>query len=288
LTYPALDVRDADGELVLAVADDYSPTAVEERDGSLTIYFSDRRRRDQALEAVVRAFPNAQATPREVDDEDWARRSQENLGPVTVGRIIVFPNSQALSANRQLPILNRDSIAVGPCAIAIPPSMAFGTGHHATTRLCLAALQLLNLAGTVVLDVGTGSGILAIGARKLGAAAAIGIDNDPDAVDCARANLQLNPTVDNVSFELVDFAEYAARSLVATRPDVVTANLTGALLCRIAPVLAQAFAPGGALIVSGALAEEQASVAAAFRDLDVVWEQTEDEWVGMGFARFER
>jgi ribosomal protein L11 methyltransferase len=166
--------------------------------------------------------------------------------------------------------------------------MAFGTGHHATTRLCLAALQLLNLAGTVVLDVGTGSGILAIAARKLGAAAATGIDNDPDAVDCARANLQLNATVDNVSFELVDFTDYAARSPAVGRPDVVTANLTGTLLCRIAPALAQAFAPGGALIVSGALAEEQHAVAAAFRDLDVVWEQTEDEWVAMGFARFER
>ena len=288
MTYPALDIHDVDGELVLAVADDYSPTGVEEHDGSLTIFFSDRQRRDGACEAIARRFPNARVTAREVDDEDWARRSQENLGSVAVGRLIIAPPwtriPHAAGGRLFLTVL-----PPAPLSIVIRPSMAFGTGHHATTRLCLAALQLLNLADTFVLDVGTGSGVLAIAARMLGASGALGIDTDPDAIRCARENLQLNPSVNNVTFELVDFAEHAARLTPAdARPDVVTANLSGALLCRIAPTLARAFGPGGALIVSGVLADEQAAVAAAFPDLDVVWEQTEDEWVGMGFARFER
>ncbi len=220
-----------------------------------------------------------------MDDEDWARRSQENLGPVTVGRITIFPNPQSLIPD---PYVN---LIPNPQAIAlvIQPSMAFGTGHHATTRLCLAALQMLNLSGTFVLDVGTGSGVLAIAACKLGAEGATGIDNDPDAVRCAHENLALNAGVDNVRFALEEVAARGgwqiARGPETGPPDVVLANLTGELLRRSAPLLAGAFAPGGALIVSGLLAEERDAVVGAFGSLDLVWEMEEDGWVGLGFAR---
>ncbi|OFW28558.1 MAG: hypothetical protein A3H97_05420 [Acidobacteria bacterium RIFCSPLOWO2_02_FULL_65_29] len=308
--FPAIDVDSADGDLVLAVVDDYSPTAVEERDdhdGALTIFFSDPAARDSALEAIRRAMPAARITAREVDDEDWARRSQEALGPVTVGRVVVAPPwaGQLFSTGAGAPPPARsddDASPPGsawpqalPVSVIIRPSMAFGTGHHATTRLCLAAVQLLNLTGTFVLDIGTGSGVLAIAARLLGAEGALGIDNDPDAVQCARENLALNPGVDHVRFTLGDLTSprsfdnaglWVARGLEPLRPaDVVIANLTGALLCRTALALANAFAPGGALIVSGLLAEERDAVVAAFQRLDLVWEMEEEGWVGLGFAR---
>lgn len=302
--FPALDVDNADSDLVLAVVDDYSPTAIEEHhehDGALTIFFSDPAARDAAIEAVRRAIPTARTTAREVDDEDWARRSQEALGPVTVGRVVVappwaVPDLPTLPAPPALPALPAaPALAALPALLVIRPSMAFGTGHHATTRLCLAAVQLLNLTGTFVLDIGTGSGVLAIAARLLGAEGAFGIDNDPDAVQCARENLALNPGVNRVRFELGDLTSprsfdnaglWVARGLEPLRPaDVVMANLTGALLCRTAPALANAFAPGGALIVSGLLAEERDAVVAAFQPLDLVWEVEEDGWVGLGFAR---
>jgi len=91
MKYPALDVRGADADRVLALVDDFAPTAVEDLSDGLSIFFSSASRRDAARAAVEATFPSASATAREVDDEDWARRSQENLTPVTVGRITVTP-----------------------------------------------------------------------------------------------------------------------------------------------------------------------------------------------------
>jgi len=280
--------------LLLAVIDDFSPTAVEEHDGSVTIFFTDPHHRDRARDAVTRAWPAAAVTSREVDDENWAERSQENLGPVTVGRITVAP---PWAAPRLLPVLPAQPglpPPFGPLAVIIRPSMAFGTGHHATTRLCLVALQMMNLSGTFVLDVGTGSGVLAIAASMLGADGALGIDNDADAVQCARDNLLLNPGATTVRFAIGDLsagiqngpaALNMARGLQLGPPDVLVANLTGDLLRRAAPLLSTAFAPGGGLIVSGVLVEERDAVVGAFSSLDLVWEAEEEEWVGLGFAR---
>jgi ribosomal protein L11 methyltransferase len=301
LVFPALDVRGVDAELALAIVDDCSPSALEEGDGLLTIYFTSGSARDQALDALARACPSAQLQLREVDDEDWARRSQESLGPVTVGRITIVPpwhaQRPALPTPPALPPGEAWPQALplpGQITVVIQPSMAFGTGHHATTRLCLVALQLMNLSNTVVLDVGTGSGILAIAARMLGAVDAIGIDHDPDALHCGRENLALNPAVDHVRFALGDVAAHGrektalhiAGGPLAARPaDVVVANLNAAVLCRSAAALSNAFAPGGGLILSGILAEERTEVVAAFGELDLVWDAEEEGWVGLGFAR---
>jgi len=157
--------------------------------------------------------------------------------------------------------------------------MGFGTGHHATTRLCLRALQAVDLAGRFVLDVGTGSGVLAIAAARLGAPRAVGIDHDADAVQAANENLTLNADVRSVEFLMADLA---AADLPAA--DVVTANLTGAVLIRSAARLLELTRPGGTLIVSGLLEEERDDVVRAFggagRDLPH-WEQREDGWVAL-------
>jgi ribosomal protein L11 methyltransferase len=277
--YPALDISGVDGELVLAFVDDYSPTAVEEHDGALTVFFSDPTRRDQAQEAVACAWPEAQMAAREVPDEDWARRSQQNLTPVTIGRVTVAPPwavPQPRASSRQ------------SLTVVIEPSMAFGTGHHATTRLCLAALQALSDASGFVLDVGTGSGVLALAARRLGARRALGIDNDPDAIRCARDNLQLNRGIDGVEFEEADLAsnlDALRRDNLLPAADVMTANLTGSLLCRSAPALLAALAPGGTLIVSGLLEEERNDVLTVYGTLEHAWESAEGGWVGLSFRR---
>jgi ribosomal protein L11 methyltransferase len=158
--------------------------------------------------------------------------------------------------------------------------MGFGTGHHATTRLCLAALQTLDLNDVSVLDVGTGSGVLAIAARRLGADHVLGVDADPDAIQSARENLPLNPEVDRVAFELRELGR--DRLPVA---DLVAANLTGALLCRAARALIDLVNPGGHLIVSGLLMAERDDVRDALAEMALVWDDREDEWVGLCLKR---
>jgi ribosomal protein L11 methyltransferase len=158
--------------------------------------------------------------------------------------------------------------------------MGFGTGHHVTTRLCLAALQTIDLNGRSVLDVGTGSGVLAIAADLLGAASALGIDNDADAIQSARESLELNPDARHVTFETIDLA---ARTLPAA--DVVTANLTGALLIRSAGALLTAVRPHGMLILSGIQSGERDEVRQAFGDAEIGWEREEDGWVGLAVKK---
>jgi len=196
------------------------------------------------------------------------------LPPITVGRVTITPPPSALSPKPS-------ALSRGPSALTlfIQPSMGFGTGHHATTRLCLAAMQAIDLADKTVLDVGTGSGVLAIAAARLGAASALGIDVDPDALQSARENLPHNPLARNVRFELADF-----RTRTLPPADVVVANLTGALLAQSAAALVSAANSGGTLIVSGLMTAERDAVRRAIA-LPVAWERTEDEWVAVAMKK---
>jgi ribosomal protein L11 methylase PrmA len=283
--WPALDVLEPD-DLLLATLDDFAPTAIEEHDSVLRVFFAIRENRDAArarLDDQGRA-----AVAIDVDDEDWARRSQQNLEPVTVGRITVVPAPQASSPHSVSParrLRARASPASGgdalqPLTIVIEPSMGFGTGHHATTRLCLEALQRSTLAGAFVLDAGTGSGILAIAAARLGATGALGVDCDADAIHSANQNLALNPDARGIRFAVADLT-----AMPLPRADVITANLTGALLARVAAVLLGASTPGGTLILGGILAAEERAVRRAFASADAVWRGQDEEWIGLMLTR---
>ena len=264
-TWPAADVRvTSDPDQVIAAVDDFSPTAAEERGDVLRVFFPSPAERDAAVAALGSA-----AVPVDVDDEDWAARSQAGLAPVTVGGLVVWPSPTVSTTS------GPDNRSI---RIVIRPSMGFGTGHHATTRLCLAALQDEDVSGRTVLDVGTGSGILAIAASRLGAARALGIDTDPDAIDSAGLNLTLNPDARNIRFAVADF-----ESEPLEPADIVLANLTGALLVRTAQTLLAAVRPGGTLILSGILAEEEASVRQACGGARLKACRQEAEWIGLAF-----
>src|SRR6187401_1895172 len=174
-TWPALEISGLtppDDELIDATLMDFDVSAVQERaSAARRVFFSSPAERDAAASAVARDFPTLTLTPLDVPDDNWAARSQASLRAVTVGRVVVAPpwdndvNAQGASAD-------------DPITVVIQPSMGFGTGHHATTRLCLAALQTIDLRGRSVVDVGTGSGVLAIAASLLGAADVVALDDD--------------------------------------------------------------------------------------------------------------
>jgi ribosomal protein L11 methyltransferase len=279
--WPALDVRGPlidDTGLLLAAIDHCSPTALEEHASGIRIFFATAAARDDAADVIAtlcRATPSGsrlRVTWERVDvsDDDWAERSQQNLPPVTVGCVTIFADPQSSIVNHQSSI-----------SLIIPPSMAFGTGHHATTRLCLAALQTIDLTGRFVLDVGTGSGVLALAAAALGAAGVLGIDNDADALAVAGENLIRNPHVRGVEFRHEDL-----RHLTGAEADVVVANLTGALIASASGALLAALRPGGHLVVSGVLADEFESVARAFGDaVQKTWSADEDGWIGAGMVK---
>ncbi len=186
--------------------------------------------------------------PVSVEDEDWAARSQADLRRVAVGRLVVAPPWD-------LPPEPGGEART----IVIQPSMGFGTGHHETTRLCLLLLQQVRLAGRRVLDVGTGSGVLALAAARLGATDVEGIDCDEDALAAARDNIVLNRLEDRVRLRAADL-----RDAALDPADVVVANLTGALLVARAAGLAALLSPGGTLVASGFLEDEVPAVLEAF------------------------
>jgi ribosomal protein L11 methyltransferase len=188
-----------------------------ETDGATDIYFPTR------VDTLAVA-----GTWTRIDDEDWQARWRADLRPVVAGPWTVTPTWLARGTVDEL---------------VIDPGQAFGTGHHETTRRCLEALGALDLSGRAVLDVGTGSGVLAIAAARAGARV-VAVDTDPVAVEVARANAERNGVV-------VDCRLGSVEHVAGQRFDVVVANLDTATLVRLADALLAAVASGGTLVAGG-------------------------------------
>jgi ribosomal protein L11 methyltransferase len=262
---PALDVSwglrpdDDTVDRVLAEIDGERPTAWERRDDGVRIFFASSDERRRAAIRLTGFDAGLACTPIAVSDEGWAERSQVSLGPVQVGRIVVSPPWQTADAG-PAPSAGGES----PIVILIQPSMGFGTGHHATTRLCLDLMQRCELTGARVLDVGAGSGVLALAAWRLGAREVEALDYDPDALHSAAENVALNRAESAIRLRLADLAAAPDALAALGRFDLVLANLTGAALQRHAAVLVGLATPGGALILSGLEADEEPGVRRAF------------------------
>ena len=260
-TWPAIVVSglaraDPSDDALHAALASHDIAAIDEpSDDQWRIFFNDAADRDAALASLRAQMQTLRFDPLDVADENWAAGSQETLRAIQVGRIIVAPPWDA------------------PLTIVIRPSMGFGTGHHATTRLCLAALQQISLDRCTVLDVGTGSAVLAIAASRLGAEEVTGIDDDQDAIQAAWDNLSLNPSA-QVTLIVGDL-----RTTDLVPADVILANLTGGLLMQSADRLRALATANARLVLSGFTADEERDVLAAFGAFAVEHRGEEEGWI---------
>jgi ribosomal protein L11 methyltransferase len=243
----------------------------------------DRAAAERAAAGVAEALGHLQAfglrpigelRTRLVDEADWGEAWKTYFPVLRVGRRMVIR-----------PTWRRHRRQADDVVLALDPGMAFGTGLHPTTRLCLAAVEGLAdcglLNGARVLDVGCGSGILAIAAVKLGAARAVGLDTDPIAIEATQANARRNAMTRRIRARL--------GSLPSGEPafDVVLANLIAGVLVPLAAGLRDELRPGGSLLASGIFIDREPEVRAAFEaaGLHVSGRLADGDWVALEATR---
>jgi len=279
-TVPAAeDVLESLGALSVTLQDDADVPVLEPGPGSTPLWpvvqvrglFEDTADR-AAIIGGLQQLPGAdrpgQVEWREVGDQDWERAWMDRFEPMRFGRRLwVVPSGMAIPPAPQ------------QVEIRLDPGLAFGTGTHPTTALCLAWLDGQDLAGKRVVDYGCGSGILGIAAALLGAARVDCVDNDPQALESTAANAARNGVGRRISCWLPErFAGDPA--------DVLLANILAGPLVRLAPRLAGCTRPGGAIVLSGLLAEQVDEVAAAYRLYCTnIGSALQDGWARLELAR---
>ena len=200
-------------------------------------------------------------------DQTWERVWMDRFEPMQFGaRLWICPS-------------HREVTEADAIVIKLDPGLAFGTGTHPTTALCLEALEGMTLNDVDVLDYGCGSGVLAIAALKLGAASARAVDIDPQAIVATQNNAADNDVVDQITAA-------QPRSVEPASADVVMANILAGPLVELAPTLAAAARPGAQLVLSGILRTQAAEVSAAYAaDFDMQAPVVREEWVSISGRR---
>lgn len=216
--------------------------------------------------AAISLTPTPTFTTRSVEEQDWVRLTQSQFEPIHIGK-----NIWVVPSWHEVPDANA-------LVLELDPGLAFGTGSHPTTRLCMEWLEAHAPKDITVLDYGCGSGILAMVAKKLGAQKVVGVDIDPQAIESANFNAERNQCE-------IEFALPEAFGDTYPSPhqfNVVVANILSSPLKVMAPMLAGRVADGGSLILSGVLARQAEEVAAAYAPFIQlsVWQEREG-WVAL-------
>jgi ribosomal protein L11 methyltransferase len=261
-----------DNEELTAALWEAGADGLEERQGFLRAYFGERLPLQEAPELAGGEWLDE-------PDRDWQADWKLGLKPVQAGRVTVVPTWL------------QNEVPAGQTPLIIEPGMAFGTGHHATTRMAIEALSALDLQGESVLDVGTGSGVLAIAASLLGASVALGLDIDPLTIPVAFENAELNGFTRTAkgltrtagAGGLLDFAEGTLDGESyddSERYGVLVANLYAELHDLLATDYREAMRPGAPLILTGILENKLPLVREALEreGFTGVQERLDGEW----------
>jgi ribosomal protein L11 methyltransferase len=301
--WPALVIKAArigQDDLISAILDDFSPAAIEDLawqplpPGGLwdptfppppepppapahwRVFFHTPDARASAEAALREQLPDITFDRLEVEDDNWAARSQASLTAVRAGAFVVAPPWD-------IPVTGGPGSGAadqGVTTIVIEPSRGFGTGHHASTRLCLRALSEVDVEGKRVLDLGTGSGVLAMAAALKGAREVIAVDVDPDAIEAARESAAMNRLPIAVDWLVDDFRDSQA-GLKPRHYEIVCANLTAGMLMISADCIQSFLTPGGLIVMSGFDESERTAVRDAFANMHDVASLSEDGWVSL-------
>ena len=256
-----IDVEDpADEENILSTLFLTASTGSTSTQNTITAYFDSADARDEA----ATLFADFETHVYERERLDWLERYQQSLEPLFIGkRFVVVPDPALLPENADLIII-------------VPQEQAFGTGSHETTSLCIALLETLDVAGKRGLDIGAGSGILALAMQRLGAAKAIAFDNDPDAYGALRDNRIRNHVPDEAMPLFIGSVE----ALRGGAFDVVTMNIIPEVILPLLGLVVPRLARDGRLILSGILIVKRDDVVSAARThgLTLVDERERGEW----------
>lgn len=269
------------GELLSRLDDPCVQGAWEEQ-GLIHLYWPEGQWSEARLASLRLAIsdlaPSCGVVPvlvKRIPSKDWNEAWARSVRPLRIGRLVVRPSWEPVT-------LDPNDIE-----IVLDPKQAFGTGHHATTRMLLMWLQQDIRGGEIVLDVGSGSAILAMAAVKLGARSALGLEIDPVAVDCAREYVAENGLNDQIHIVCGTLADLPQERRVAT--NLVLANLDRQAVLHHAGELADLARRGAKVLVSGILVEQEAEIVDHFSSLDPVCSKRcqEEGWVAMQFFRPE-
>jgi ribosomal protein L11 methyltransferase len=229
---------------------------------------TDRRGLTETLAELLPWLEPDQLTFRDVADENWERAWMDQFKPMAFGRRLwIYPWNIE-------PPTDDDTVVV-----RLDPGLAFGSGTHPTTALCLEWLDGIELAGKTLIDYGCGSGILAIAALKLGAASAIGVDNDPQALTASADNAERNGVAEKLALFLPDEVE-------AEPAEVFIANILAGPLGELAPTFAAAAKPNAPFAISGILVGQQDELLQRYAEwFDELRVDTREDWVRISGRR---
>ena len=231
---------------------------------------------DVGVRLMAQLGPVSTLHSREVDEADWEHAWKEHFHTLRVGsRTVIVPTWRSHTPSD------------GEVVIELDPGMAFGTGHHPTTTMCLAALEDLVRPGCSVLDLGCGSGILSIAAARLGASEVLALDIDATAVETAAANVRQNG-VDAVV--TVDEGTLPHASLRPGGYDVVVANISSTVIGNLAGAIARAARHGGTVVASGLLEQSRGPVVERLEEAGLSLDRAEadGDWVALRLVRGRR